>query len=141
MSYVDPSFPIIEQFSFIGAMKIELVVLKWPFSGHMIFSHVIFVVLWDIIRYTVIIIEWSPNGFRLIFLKTRFMAGPFGQFKRVTTLIVRIGQRMDDFITGPRYDGVLESANFYSKMIIVKVKYHLNLDNCITTVLSWIKKN
>ena len=57
MSYVDPSFPIIEQFSFIGAMKIELVVLKWPFSGHMILSHVIFVVLWDIIRYTVIIIE------------------------------------------------------------------------------------
>ena len=108
MSYVDPSFPIIEQFSFIGAMKIELVVLKWPFSGHMIFSHVIFVVLWDIIRYTVIIIEWSPNGFRLIFLKTRFMAGPFGQFKRVTTLIVRIGQRMDDFIS---WEGMMESWN------------------------------
>ena len=108
MSYVDPSFPIIEQFSFIGAMKIELVVLKWPFSGHMIFSHVIFVVLWDIIRYTVIIIEWSPNGFRLIFLKTRFMAGPFGQFKRVTTLIVRIGQRMDDFIS---WEDMMESWN------------------------------
>ena len=108
MSYVDPSFPIIEQFSFIGAMKIELVVLKWPFSGHMIFSHVIFVVLWDIIRYTVIIIEWSPNGFRLIFLKTRFMAGPFGQFKRVTTLIVRIDQRMDDFIS---WEGMMESWN------------------------------
>ena len=108
MSYVDPSFPIIEQFSFIGAMKIELVVLKWPFSGHMIFSHVIFVVLWDIIRYTVIIIEWSPNGFRLIFLKTRFMAGPFGQFKRVTTLIVRISQRMDDFIS---WEGMMESWN------------------------------
>ena len=108
MSYVDPSFPIIEQFSFIGAMKIELVVLKWPFSGHMIFSHVIFVVLWDIIRYTVKIIEWSPNGFRLIFLKTRFMAGPFGQFKRVTTLIVRIGQRTDDFIS---WEGMMESWN------------------------------
>ena len=67
------------------------------------------------------------------------MAGPFGQFKRVTTLIVRIDQRIDSF--GPRYVGVLESASFYSKMIIVKVKYHLNLDNCIRTVLSWIKKN